>query len=63
MDLFEFIKIVFESSSERFGCIRDLPMYICTDGKTALLLDDIEIVGEGCALLLRSEVPEGDTNG
>lgn len=62
MDLFEFIKIVFESSAERFGCIKALPMYICTDGKTVRFLDDIEIVGDGCALLLKSEVPEGDTN-
>lgn len=63
MDLFEFIKIVFESLAERFGCIRALPMYICTDGKTAYLLDNIEIGAEGCVLLLRSEVPEGDANG
>ena len=63
MDLFEFIKIVFESSAEYFGCIRALPMYICTDGKTAYILDDVEISAEGCALLLRSEVPEGDANG
>ena len=63
MDLFEFIKIVFESSAERFGCIRAFPMYICTDGKTAYILDDVEIGVEECALLLRSEVPEGDTNG
>ena len=63
MDLFEFVKIVVESSAERFGCIKALPMYICTDGKTAYILDDVEIGAEGCVFLLRSEVPEGDTNG
>jgi hypothetical protein len=62
MDLFEFLKIVFESSTERFGCIKALPMAICTDGKAAYLLDSVEIGTEGCVLFLRSEVPEGDTN-
>lgn len=62
MDLFEFIKIVVEISAERFGCIRALPMGICTDGKTAYLLDSVEIGAEGCVLFLRSKVPEGDAN-
>lgn len=57
MSLFDCIKKVLELSSERFRCIRNLPIYISTDGETAHLLDNIEIFeisNNGCVLLLKS---------
>lgn len=57
MSLFDLTKKLSTLFCERFGYIKNLPIYICTDGETAHLLDNVEIFeisNDGCVLLLKS---------
>ena len=56
MDLIELIKKIIELAEENPGKrILNFPVYLCVDGKKAVLLDsdNIEIKGD-CAVILKS---------